>query len=37
MKGVVLADKRSGPGRSEKWSWKIRRVVLADERNGPGR
>ena len=37
MRGVVLADERSGPGRSEEWSWKMRGVVLAIERSGPRR
>ena len=37
MRGVVLADERSGPGGSEEWSWQIRGVVLVDQRSGPGR
>ena len=46
MRGVVLEDERSGPGRSEEWSrqmreveWfrQMRGVVLADEGSGPGR
>ena len=36
MRGVVLVDERSGPGRREEWSWQIRGVVLVDERSGPG-
>ena len=32
-----MADERSGPGRWEEWSWKMRGVVLANERSGPGR
>ena len=35
MRGVVLADERSGPGRCEEWSWQMRGVVLADVRSGP--
>ena len=34
MRGVVLADEKSGPGRSEEWSWQMR-VVMADVRSGP--
>ena len=37
MRGVVLEDERSGPGRSEEWSRQMRGVVLADVRSGPGR
>ena len=46
MRGVVLEDERSGPGRWEEWSrqmrevewsWQMRGVILVDERSGPGR
>ena len=37
MRGVVLSDVRSGPGRWEEWSWQMRGVVLVVGRSGPGR
>ena len=45
MRGVVLADERSGPSKGKGmvlanemvWFWQMRGVVLADERSGLGR
>ena len=37
MRGGVLEDERSGPGRQEEWSWEMKGMVLVDGRSGPGR
>ena len=37
MRGVILADERSGPVRCEEWSYQMKEVVLVDGRSGPGR
>ena len=34
MRGVVLVDGRSDPGRREEWSWEMKGVVLSDVKSG---